>query len=100
MKDWTDLSMVDIRIVCSGCKREYFLPVEMLEFKSILDVNCKSCNQLLELRHHSLKEQMVEEITGIIEKSTYAFINEPPVKFVHKKMEEEDETSKEDNMVN
>lgn len=94
-----DITGKEIRIICSGCKSVYFVPIEMMEFKGIIDMSCKKCRQLLEIRHHSLKEQMREEILEMIEKSTYAFLDLPPIKYVSKEMEEQDETTEKNNMV-
>jgi len=83
--------MKEIRIFCSGCSREYFVPAEMQNFTSLLNLTCRKCNQLLEIRHHSLKEQMAQEMMQIIEKSTYNFLDLPPIKMTQEKMEEEDD---------
>ena len=82
---------IEIRIICSGCSRVFFVPAGMMEFQGLLKLTCQTCDQLLEIRHHSLKEQMVKEIMEIIEKSSYHFLNLPPVKMVQEKMEEEDD---------
>lgn len=90
------MDIKEIRIICSGCKQEYFVPAEMQNFKSLLNLTCRKCNQLLEIRHHSPKEQMVEKMMDIIEKSSYRFLNLPPIKMAQEKMEKENE---ENNMV-
>ncbi len=83
-----ELSMKDFKVKCSECSRAYFLPIEILEVHEMIDITCKSCNAPIDLKL-SLKEQMANEIMGIIEKSTYAFLDLPPMKHVTKEMEKE-----------
>ncbi len=84
-----ELSMKDIRIKCFECGRMYFLPIEILEVYEMIDITCKSCGATIDMKYHSLKEQMRSELMKIVEKSSYQFLDQPPIKEVVKKMEKE-----------
>lgn len=79
----------EARLKCKECGRVYFIPLEMLDLSEHLEMFCKTCNIPIPLVHHSLKEEMRKELMDIIEKSTYQFLDEPPIKMAAKKMEKE-----------
>lgn len=59
----------EIRIVCSECRREYAVPTGMLETWSMIEMQCKSCGNIL--RINTLKERVRKEMMEIIERSGY-----------------------------
>lgn len=84
--------MDEIRLKCKECGRVYFVPLEMMEHREHLEMFCKTCNVPIPLVHHSsLKEEMRKELMEMIGKTTYQFLDEPPVKMATKKMEKKND---------